>query len=115
MQPNASGSPAGPDGIVRAPAEQTRINEVLANAFKGEAGKWALDYLRSISIERVCGPHATDAELRHLEGMRFIVGVISQRIAAAHKEKANGGRPKPKSRLTPLERAIARSRPNPTA
>ena len=114
MLPKDSVVPVGPDGIHRSPAEQTRINEVLANVFKGAVGTAAMDYLRSISIERVCGPHASDAELRHLEGMRFIVGVISQRIAAAHKEKANGGQTPRKQRLTPLERAIARSRPNPT-
>jgi hypothetical protein len=79
----------GPDGILRARAEHQRLNELLATVFKGDAGKSALDYLRSISIERVCGPHATDAELRHLEGMRFIVAVISQRISAHHKEHSH--------------------------
>jgi hypothetical protein len=90
MQPN--GMETGPEGIIRPHTEQVRINELLAHAFKGEAGKAAMDYLRSISIERVCGPHASDAELRHLEGMRFIVGVISQRISAAHKENESGRR-----------------------
>jgi hypothetical protein len=85
MQPET-----GPDGIPRARAEQARINELLATVLKGDAGKAALDYLRSISIERVCGPAATDAELRHLEGMRFIVAVISQRISAHHREQING-------------------------
>jgi hypothetical protein len=79
----------GPDGSARAPSEQRRINEVLALAFRGESGKAALDYLRSISIERVCGPGATDQELRHLEGMRFVVGIISQRIAQHHKEQTH--------------------------
>ena len=83
----------GPDGIARARSEQKRINEVLATAFKGDLGKQAMDYLRSISIERVCGPAASDAELRHLEGMRFIVGVISQRIAQHHKDSANARTP----------------------
>jgi hypothetical protein len=83
----------GPDGLSRSTAEQRRINEVLATAFKGDLGKQAMDYLRSISIERVCGPAASDAELRHLEGMRFIVGVISQRIAQHHKDSANARSP----------------------
>lgn len=84
-------NPPGPDGVVRSIEEQKRINEVLAIAFRGESGKAALDYLRSISIERVCGPFASDAELRHLEGMRFVVGVISQRVAAHHREQQNAG------------------------
>jgi hypothetical protein len=95
----------GPDGVPRARAEQARINELLALAFKGDAGKAAMDYLRSISIERVCGPGASDAELRHLEGMRFIVAVISQRIAAAHREKTNEpGKPADPAFLTPGRR-----------
>jgi hypothetical protein len=80
-----------PDGIERAPAVEKRINEQLALCFKGESGKAALDYLRSISIERVCGPFAGDAELRHLEGMRHIVAIISQRIAQHHKDQMNAG------------------------
>jgi hypothetical protein len=84
---------AGPDGVARSPEQQRLINEQLALAFKGAAGEAALAYLRSISIERVCGPHAGDAELRHLEGMRYIVGIISQRVAAHHKEQKHAGTP----------------------
>lgn len=91
MPRDARTNPPGPDGVLRSVEEQKRINEVLAIAFRGESGKAALDYLRSISIERVCGPFATDAELRHLEGMRFVVGVISQRVAAHHREQQNAG------------------------
>jgi len=79
---------AGPDGVTRSPDEQKRINAVLAAVFASAAGRAALDYLRSISIERVCGPHATDGEIRHLEGQRFLLGVISQRIAAHHREES---------------------------
>jgi hypothetical protein len=93
MQRDLRDNPAGPDGQVRSPEEHRRINEMLAIAFKGEVGKAALDYLRSISIERACGPFVADGELRHLEGMRFIVGIISQRIAAHHKEQTRGNTP----------------------
>jgi hypothetical protein len=92
MQREGPNLDLGPDGIPRSHAEQKRINELLALAFKGEAGKAAMDYLRSISIERVGGPHISNDELRHLEGMRFIVGVISQRISAAHKENEDAAR-----------------------
>jgi len=106
MQRDLRDNPAGPDGIVRSPDEHKRINEVLAITFKGEVGKAALDYLRSISIERACGPHVGDGELRHLEGMRFIVGVISQRIAAHHKEQQHGG-----TVTVPTGSTVPRSRP----
>lgn len=98
--------PPSPDGIERAAAVDRLINEQLALCFKGESGKAALDYLRSISIERVCGPFAGDAELRHLEGMRHIVAIISQRIAQHHKEQQNAG-----SSTVPTSPARTRSRP----
>jgi len=94
MQRDLRDNPAGPDGQVRPPEEQKRLNELMAITFgRSESGKAALDYLRSISIERACGPHVGDGELRHLEGMRFIVGIISQRIAAHHKEQTRGNTP----------------------
>jgi hypothetical protein len=83
------------DGVERAAAVDRLINEQLALCFKGESGKAAIAYLRSISIEMVCGPHAGDAELRHREGMRHIVAIISQRIAQHHKEQQNAGNPSP--------------------
>ena len=95
-------NPPGPDGQVRSIEEQRRLNELMALTFRGDAGKAALDYLRSISIERACGPFVTDGELRHLEGMRFVVGVISQRIAAHHREQLNAGSTtKPAPRVPP--------------
>jgi hypothetical protein len=46
-----------------------------------------LRYLRSVTIEMVHGPNVTTEELRHLEGQRYIVGLIEQRIAHAHRSK----------------------------
>ena len=112
MQRDLRDNPPGPDGQVRSPEEQKRINEVLAHTFKGEVGKAALDYLRSVSIERACGPHVGDGELRHLEGMRYIVGIISQRIAAHHKGETRGNPPDPDpaSTFTTPGRAAAAAR-----
>jgi len=97
MQRDLRDNPAGPDGLVRPPEKHREINENLAVVFGSAAGKVALDYLRSISIERACGPHVGDGELRHLEGMRYVVGIISQRIAAHHKEQLNAGSKPPAS------------------
>ena len=44
-----------------------------------------MKYLRSITIEAVTGPAASDAELAHLEGQRYIVGLIERRIKHAEK------------------------------
>lgn len=77
----------GPDGYTRPDTVERKINLAVVTVLGTDAGREVMNYLRSISIDRVCGPHAGDAELRHLEGMRFIVGVLSQRIALGHREK----------------------------
>lgn len=70
----------GCDGWPRTPADEREINVTMAAVFAGEAGRKALAYLRSITIEAVAGPAVSDAELRHREGMRALVGIIETRI-----------------------------------
>lgn len=70
----------GPDGIARRPEDEAKINELAAATFKSKGAQEFLRYLRSITIEAVGGPQITDAELRHREGMRYLVGIIEQRI-----------------------------------
>jgi len=71
------------DGIQRSDEAEDRINEALALCFSGANGEFALKYLRSISIERVMGPNFDPNSLAHIEGQRFIVGIIEQRIKRA--------------------------------
>jgi hypothetical protein len=70
----------GCDGHARTAAEERELDVTLAAVFAGAAGQKALAYLRSITIEAVCGPAVSDAELRHREGMRSLVGIIETRI-----------------------------------
>jgi hypothetical protein len=77
----------GIDGYARTPVLEHKINTALAACFKGESGAVALDYLRSITQKAICGPHATDAQLRHTEGMRWVVGLIEKRIEEGNKSK----------------------------
>jgi hypothetical protein len=70
----------GADGIARPPKEEEELNQLVAATFKGRSGKRTLDYLRSITIEYVAGPNISDTELRHREGMRYLVGIIESRI-----------------------------------
>ena len=70
----------GLDGIVRPVAEEKRLNDAFAACFRDVAGERALAYLRSITLFNVTGGKATDAELRHLEGQRFLMALIEQRI-----------------------------------
>ncbi len=69
----------GPDGRERSVDADKRINEAFAETFRSPAGKKVLEYLRSITINAVAGPEQSDAALRHLEGSRFVVGLIAAR------------------------------------
>ena len=80
----------GLDGFQRPPTEDQRISKDIDSVFKTPTGKEVLKYLRSITIESVQGPNASDAELRHLEGQRYLVGVIERRISHAQRMKQNG-------------------------
>ena len=74
----------GPDGVLRDPDEEHKLNRLFAAAFATEPGREVLSYLRKITIEAVHGPNVQPHELMHREGMRFLVGIIEQRIARGH-------------------------------
>lgn len=82
----------GVDGIQRSLEKDREISQNIASLFGTETGKAVLKYLRSITIEMVNGPNVTTEELRHLEGQRYLVGLIESRINHAHKVKNNGTR-----------------------
>lgn len=75
------------DGFRRDKSEDTKINLNIATLFNTDAGRSVLKYLRSITIEQVNGAGVSDAELRHMEGQRYIVGLIETRMQHAHKNK----------------------------
>jgi hypothetical protein len=54
-------------------------------AFSTEHGERTLQYLTNITLNRVMPPSSTDAELRHHEGARNLVGLIIQRIKLAEE------------------------------
>lgn len=74
----------GADGVPRKPEEEKELNQIMAATFKGRAGRKVIEYLRSITIEYVAGPNISDTELRHREGMRYLVGIIETRISKGH-------------------------------
>jgi len=77
----------GIDGYQRKSEIDVQISQNFAQIFESPTGKEVLRYLRSITIEMVNGPNVTTEELRHLEGQRYLVGLIEQRIAHAHRSK----------------------------
>jgi len=77
----------GIDGIQRTSEKDSEVSHNIAQIFESPVGKEVLRYLRSITIEMVNGPNVTTEELRHLEGQRYVVGLIEQRIAHSHRSK----------------------------
>lgn len=77
----------GIDGIQRSTDEDLKVSLNVAQIFNTPTGKEVLKYLRTITIEMVNGPNVSTEELRHVEGQRYIVGLIEQRIAHAHRSK----------------------------
>jgi hypothetical protein len=77
----------GIDGIQRPSDRDVEISHNIAQVFESPTGKAVLKYFRSITIEMVNGPNVSTEELRHIEGQRYIIGLIEQRIAHSHRSK----------------------------
>ena len=79
----------GLDGFARSKEDESLINQNINALFRTPNGKAVMKYLRSITIEAVTGPNVSDAELRHLEGQRYLVGLIERRYQQQEKAKQN--------------------------
>ena len=77
----------GIDGFPRSKENDEMISDAIGSCFSTPIGQEVLKYLKSITIEMVAGPDITDAKLRHLEGQRYIVGIIERRIVHNHGVK----------------------------
>jgi len=86
-QPKKKPAQQGLDGQPRTIEVEDQINDLFASLFSQPSGTAVLNYLRSITIEMVAGPEVTDAQLRHLEGQRYLVGLISRRINAGVRKR----------------------------
>ena len=64
-----------------------RLVRMLHKIFSTPTGQEVLKYFRSITIEMVNGPNVSTEELRHIEGQRYLVGLIEHRIAHANRSK----------------------------
>jgi hypothetical protein len=74
------------DGYSRSAEAEQILNKNFANVFKSDDAKEVLDYLKSITIEAVAGPNIDSNRLFHLEGMRFLVGIINTRIKKGEQD-----------------------------
>lgn len=77
----------GLDNIQRSAEEEQSLNESFSIAFSTPTGLKVLEYLRAISIETVGGPQIGKDHLMHLEGQRYIVGLIQRRVNKGKSQK----------------------------
>jgi len=77
----------GPDGKRRPPKVEHNLNECFAIIFRGAAGQKALDYLKSITTNRVLEPGLPENTYSYQEGARWLMGVISTRIKDGEDKK----------------------------
>ncbi len=61
------------------------IEQNYARTFSTASGAAVLQHLRRMTIERVLGPNASDAELRGLESQRALVHMIENMISRGRK------------------------------
>tara|TARA_B100000795_G_C22799473_1_gene441038 strand:+ start:1820 stop:2101 length:282 start_codon:yes stop_codon:yes gene_type:complete len=74
------------DGYTRSAPQEALLNKHFATLFKGDEGKKVLAYLQSITTEVVAGPNVTSNHLFHIEGMRFLMGIIKTRIQIGEQD-----------------------------
>jgi len=79
----------GPDGIRRTVQEDDELNELFAQTFREEGPQKVLAYLRSITIHNLMGPGASNDELRHMEGQRYLVAIIERRVENGRNRRRN--------------------------
>ena len=75
------------DNFKRGSDEEENLNSAFSALFGTDIGLSVLQYLKSITIDSVGGPEISDNSLRHLEGQRYIVGLIQRRINKGKSQK----------------------------
>ena len=85
----------GLDNFKRGSDEEENLNSAFSALFGTDIGLSVLQYLKSITIDSVGGPEISDNSLRHLEGQRYLVGLIQRRVNKGKgqniiKENQNG-------------------------
>ena len=79
---------SAPDGLTYGKATSEEIDSLIEGCFTWGSGPKVLAYLESITTRRVMGPDVSDNYLRHLEGARWLVGVIRHRMENHRKKTA---------------------------
>lgn len=77
----------GLDGQSRTPKAEQDLNSLFAAVLSGDRGDRLMTYLRTITQQRVLTPGASDAELRDLEGQRWLVAMMMERARHGREQR----------------------------
>ena len=77
----------GLDNIQRNTKDEENLNTLFYKMFTTSGGSEILKYLKSLTLEAVAGPEISNEQLRHLEGQRYIVGLLQRRINKGTSQK----------------------------
>lgn len=82
------------DYVARSDEEEAELDVIFAQLFPetDPLAQRVLKYLEGITRNRVLGPDTTDAQLRHMEGARWLYGIIDRRIARGRAGPRKGTR-----------------------
>lgn len=67
-------------------SKEKNIPALFARVFTTDDGKRVLACLRGMTLDQAMGPETTDAQLRHLEGRRYIVKYIHNKTEQGGQE-----------------------------
>jgi hypothetical protein len=69
------------DGIPRTPQEEDELNLMAARVFSSGVGREFLDHLMNTYFAQVSEASIPTEQLRHIEGQRWLIGVIAARVS----------------------------------
>ena len=70
----------GLDNIQRNTKDEENLNTLFYKMFNTAGGSEILKYLKKLTLDAVAGPEISNESLRHLEGQRYLVGLIQRRV-----------------------------------
>jgi hypothetical protein len=76
-----------PDGRAMPAKTEHRLNEAFAICFRGASGDLVLNYLRSISTNRVLDRGTPANDIVYQEGARWLMGIIDTRKRHGEEKK----------------------------
>ena len=82
----------GIDGIQRSQKLDEQISLDVAALLATPSGQSVMQYLKSITTDIANGPNISNDELRHLEGQRFIIALLSSRANHGSLIKSKEGK-----------------------